>query len=64
MSFTSAAVDAETAKAWGLLNGVVDSEEALLPAALDMAGAMAAQHPKLLLYYKVRRATAAQNGTL
>lgn len=51
VSFTACAIDAATAEAWGLVNRVV-APDALMPAALDMARDMAANHPQLLPYYR------------
>lgn len=47
MLFTSEAIDAETALAWGLVNRVV-AAEALMDEALALAGRIAAQPPRAL----------------
>jgi enoyl-CoA hydratase len=51
MSFTGAFVDADTALAWGLVNEVV-APDRLVPRAMEMATAIAAQDPQMVARYR------------
>ena len=51
MSLTGKRIDAQTALAWGLVNHVVEPE-ALMPLALELAGAMAGLVPQMVADYK------------
>lgn len=51
MSFTGAFIDAQTALAWGLVNEVV-APERLLPRAMEIAAAIAAQDPEMVVRYR------------
>jgi enoyl-CoA hydratase len=51
MSFTGAFVDADTALAWGLVNEVV-APDRLVPRAIEIAAAIAAQDPEMVARYR------------